>query len=207
MPNDIDDVVEEILVGGPAAEDHAAWKRLVAEPGGATAWETAVARQKWQASVASLVSGRPWLAQAMLLVRRAARRLARPLFAPGSAAIRDHMLDATLGPGQPSSDALTVSVDWGGSESMAVPLGATVAVTTDGPSAVWWMTSQGRGPLPTKAWKLELGEAPVVLAIVQSEETGGDLDELLTRHVAALVVLTERPPTLAEGDDEAIRER
>lgn len=203
MPDDLDDLVEEILVGGLAAEDGSAWKRLVAEPGGARAWASEVARQKRRARIAALVAGRPWMAQVMLSVRRAARRIARPAFAAGTALIESDVFQASLGSADASSEAASVRVEWGESEILAVPIGATVTVVTDGPSAVWWMTSRDRGPLPTKAWTLEPGEAPVVLAVVHAREASEELDELLPRHVAALIVLIEREPAAADEAEQA----
>ena len=157
----IEDLIREILDGGPASREPAAWERVVAEPDAAEAWEAAVARRRRIDAHAQLVLGRPWLARLCREVRRVARRVKSSHLAP-ALELAPGRLGHVLGPAEGSPLAVPLEVPWGETRSVSLPLGAVVTFA-DPSLTVRYETATGSGDLPTRTWELEPGDAPVAL--------------------------------------------
>lgn len=158
----LDDLVREILGGGPAAREPDAWERLVTEAGGGDAWERAVERRRALSGHAHLVRGRPWLARLSHGVRRAVRRLGAMSHAPPTLELAQGPAGLALGPAEASPLAEALEVRWGDTRSVALPLGTTVTFR-DPRLTVRYQTPTASGDLPTRTWTLEPGDAPVAL--------------------------------------------
>ena len=162
-------------------EDEGAWEALVREPGGARAWRDAVARRRRTDLVASAIQGRPWLARAVRQLSMLARQIGQVPKRDLSIAFPDSELDAlaaaTLGPAEENEVAEIVQPRWGQTVPATIRVGDRITLRP--PSEmdaidVRYLCNGQEGSLPSRTWRLERGEAPVLLVALvgtSSEET------------------------------------
>jgi hypothetical protein len=184
-----------LVIGADDPEDRAAWEALVRLPGGAEAWRAAVARRRRMDLVTRAVRGRTWLASAMHRLSVLSRRLrttpAVELCLAFPEAQLDALADAELSPVDDSVADQEVVPRWGQTVPVHVQLGHQIGlnVTDQATVDVRYLTHGRDGPLPSRTWRLEPGEAPVLLVALIGADAGSPLSEALAQATAAAGVL------------------
>lgn len=194
--------LDALVAGSLDEEDRPAWEALVMRPGGAEAWRAAVARRRRLDALASAVRGRAWLARVLGEVAALSRRLRVQPAVELQLAFRDDRLDAlmgaTLGPVDDGFASEEITPRWGRIVTVRVRLGERIALRVVGEDALVDVRylSQGReGSLPSRTWRLEPGEAPVLLVALLGSDAGRPLSEALADATAAAgVLLMEATP-------------
>ena len=199
MRDPADPVLIDSLLLGTADDEEAihTWEALVANPGGASSWWTALERRRRIDRLASVIRGRPWLANAILTIRMAGRRLASaPEWAVRLRPVVSR-LAVQLGPAEGDVESV-LPLRWGHVELHHVRLGGNVGLDApDAPEPVAgvYACADTEGSLPSLAWTLEVDESPVLLlaGVGCSAEPGpASIAELLSSATAvAGVVLIE----------------
>lgn len=188
--------LDALVIAADDEADRQAWEGLVVQPGGAEAWRAAVARRRRLDTIAGAVRGRAWLARA---IRQVAELSRHTHAAPGprlSLEFPDAQLHAlagaVLGPADDSTSAEVVRPAWG--QVVAVPLRVgehVVLRVSEGAVAVdvRYLCKGHDGPLPTRTWKLEPDEAPVLLLALLGAQVGSPLREALEQAAGIAGVL------------------
>jgi len=194
--------LDALVIGASDPDDGAAWDALVKLPGGAEAWADAVARRRRMDILAGVVCGRPWLASCMLrlstLARRIRTRTAVELLLEFPDAPLDALAGATLGPVDESFADRAIRPRWGQIVPVGVRIGERVAlrVVPDPPFVdVRYLSEGTNGSLPSRTWRLEPGEAPVLIVALLGTAAGSSLSDALEHATAtAGVLLLEATP-------------
>jgi hypothetical protein len=184
--------LDALVIGTDEPADQRAWEALVRHPGGAEAWAAAVTRRRHLDLLAGATLGRPWLARAVRAMTGAARRMGR---APDIALTIEHpgtsLMAATLGPGAEES-VEPVRPAWGQIVSVRLRVGEQIALdagTAQAPVDVRYLCRGEEGPLPSHAWRLESGEAPVLILAFAGETAGLSIARATEEAVACAGVL------------------
>jgi hypothetical protein len=196
MSRDVPDIgtLDALVLGTDEPEDITAWKWLVATPGAAQVWSEAVARRAEVDRFAEALEAHPWIATMMDRVRR----LGRALMGVRLEVTReDEAFAAVLAPSM-EEPALLAAPAWGRIEPVTAPPGTIVElrVLGDAHGAIHFFYRQAsgqEGPLPERRWKLEEGEAPVLLIACATEGQPWALDEALTAGASMAGVLLLAP--------------
>jgi hypothetical protein len=179
-------------------EDTNAWEWLIGDPEGVAAWEEAVVYRRKVDQLALSLLRHPWLASLVeTVVRR--RTPSRSPWLPPSLTLQPVEAGAAmLGPSDASSDE-PGTIPWGRIVTRSLSVGQTVHFEVPAPAsgyrvlrAYWY--GGGHGWLQEEGWKLEKGEAPVLLlaGVVSESSRVADMDALLTEARALAVgVLVE----------------
>lgn len=198
--------LDTLVLGTTEPGDEEAWESLVRDPEGARAWQGAVARRRRMDLVASAIRGRPWLARAVRRLSAATRRVKQTPEIALSVVFPDSELDAlaaaTLGPDDEQATAEIVEAGWGQIVPVRVRLGSRVSLqpSPDADAAdVRYVCNGEEGALPGRTWKLESGEAPVLLVALVEASPADPLDEAMSRSTAMAGVLLLED----ESDSEA----
>ena len=180
--------LDALILGASEPEDDAAWEALVRHPGGERAWNDALARRRRMDLVASAIRGRPWLARAVQRLRTLGRTRKHT---PGTElsflfldAELDDLASATLGPAEDQWDATPLQPEWGRVVSIRVRVGAAVSLQLSAGSEVVdvrYVCNGSEGNLPSRTWRLEPGESPVLLVALAGTSPELALDEAMTR--------------------------
>lgn len=178
-------------------EEQRAWAELVSHSGAPVRWQRAVQQRTRLDSLAKAISGRPWLAQQLLMLAKVGRRLKHlprhPLELWPSAAL----LEATLAPSSQDGEFM-IELEWGRALTYQVPVGSAVEIRPRDASAdlqVFGVSGGKEVAVTSRSWQLELGEAPVLLVAGIHGEKLATLRELITHSAAsAAVVLVEALP-------------
>ena len=158
--------LDAMILGTDADEDQEAWSDLLASPGAALAWRTAVGRRGRIDAFALAIANHPWLADASLTLRRGMRRLARGTW-PGAHVTMDSPLLATLA-GMPSHG---VSLAQGETRTLEVPVGTEVRIALPEGTHLQRVTSYGAETFDHPGWHMERGDDLVVLVAVRDDGT------------------------------------
>jgi hypothetical protein len=189
--------LDALVLGTAGANDADAWEALVLEPGGAEAWDKAVARRRRMDALAYAARSGAWLSRVLRGVLRTARRARSvptiELFVDFPDAPLDGLVGATLGPAEEDLRAAEPRLVWGQIVPVQVRLGELVALRTssDAQLDVRYLSAGQEGPLPTRTWKLEPGEAPVLLVALVGGDTQAPVAQALATAtaVAGLLIL------------------
>lgn len=178
--------VDDLLEGGGEADD---WAALVASPAAAEHWSEARTRREKVDAIASAVEGHPWLAERLLLVRRAARSTSPAAGAGLVVQVLPSELSLTLDMG--GYGPRSMSLPWGRTELVSLRLGEVIHVDPMLARTVFYETTSASGRLPS-AWRMEAGESPVLIVLVGA--TVPDLPAAMTTGPLAALVLVEAHP-------------
>ncbi|NOK34630.1 hypothetical protein HMI49_15620 [Corallococcus exercitus] len=167
-----------------------AWDGLLCAREGAAAWAQALERRQRLEQSALAWVAHPWLADA----RRTLRGLRSAAGAATSVALealagRDPVF-AQLGvTHEPPTQRVTAA--WGRMEVALVPPDTVVSLRPLQGERLryFYKTATGEGPLPTGSWKLERGDAPVVLLAVDAALPARTFSEALAGATRAVAVL------------------
>ena len=188
--------LDALVIGADEPEDQAAWQALIMLPGGTEMWCAAVARRRRMDQLAAATQGRPWLAHATLLLSRTARKLrAMPdiglsLVFPDRA--KGELVEALLGAEDQHEAAEIVPPVWGQIVTIRVKVGERLTLkpsSDETPVDVRYLCNGQTGSLPTKTWKLERGEAPVLLLALAGASPDLAHDEAVAHATGLAVVL------------------
>jgi hypothetical protein len=195
--------LDEMLLGFDEDHHKEGWQHLVGESGGARAWEQAVERRRRVDQAAQLGRRFPWMIPALQSLNKV-RRLAQqwPERLPSIQLPDDRrLLTAQLGPDSSEVPSQPEALEWGCVVVLYLPVGARIALTAASEQlSCWYMTSQGGGPLPTRTWRMESGEAPVLLlASLDLSQTTPWIEVISAHHkgplpssLAGLVLLEKK---------------
>ena len=178
--------IDALVLGSGEADE--TWQQLVASPEGTAAWRAAVARRQRLDRWAVLLQGHHWLAAATLRARRALRAQ-RALTGGARFQIQPSPLAAMLTP----RPARQVELPWGRQEVVEVAIGEELRLTSDTEHVVVFYQYSTRSGVLTSSWRMEAGDAPVLLVAVQGgSEQVRSIDEALSSGLSmALLVLIE----------------
>ena len=162
--------IDALLTGSSADGDEQLWTDLVRAAGSGDAWRRA---QRVRARLDSLVelTGRfPWVVQPWLAIRATKRFVTErlPPVRVGGFSAPVTLGLGVLGPDQgPQAPDRSVTLRWGEVVELRLPVGTTVDVrppsgTTVAPE---WRSNKHPQPVPSPAWRLEPGEAPVLVTV------------------------------------------
>lgn len=190
--------LDALLAGAlDCADEERAWQDIIQSPEGGAAWDAALRRQRETALLAGAIRGRPWLASILGRLGRLRRRPGHP---PGwqlELWERGALIRATLG-AEHTGQAAPIRLAWGEVQTRPVPLGATVElVAAPGePVVVIGLCCQAEQILVHRMWRLEPGEAPVLLVALAGSAAGLSLAEALAagHPLAGVLLLEEEPP-------------
>lgn len=192
--------LDALVLNTGDSEDEGAWEALVREPGGARAWRDAVARRRRTDLVASAIQGRPWLARAVRQLSMFARQIGHAPKMDISIAFPDSELDAlaaaTLGPAEENDVAEIVQPRWGQTVPATIRVGNRITLRP--PSEmdvidVRYVCNGQEGSLPSRTWRLERGEAPVLLIALVATNSEETIAEAMkhARGIAAVLLLEQ----------------
>ena len=183
--------LEALVMGTDEAGDQAAWEWLVITPGSGVLWAEAVAEREELDRFSAMLDVTPWVAAVMARMRKLGRVLAE--WRLEAVAVRDQgSWAASLGPSNESASVLA-SPSWGRLEPVTVERGTIVELRPVGetPQDVrfFYRSAQGEGSLQEGRWRLDPGEAPVMLVACVGDAIVGSLDEALARGTAVAGIL------------------
>lgn len=183
--------VLDTLIIGTAPSNDPAWAEVVRSPEGTDEWKQAMERRAHLNRVAAIVEGRPWLAEALLRVREGTRAAARAISRAWSVTVAPSPTAVLLGP---ENGTRNVALIPHRVAIIEVRLGDTVHVLAPEGALVTWTTASGTGSLTSAKWRLDQGDAPVLLVgrVAMPSDTNGATGS------EAVIVLVER----AEGEME-----
>lgn len=197
--------LDAIVIGTAEDDDLPAWESLVVQAGGSEAWSAATARRRRLDAMASAVLGRPWLARVLREVAIISRRLrSRPAVEPRFAfpdAQLQALTAAALGPDEGGAGGEEIQPAWGVIVPVRLRIGDRVAfeAPADSPAVEVRYLCQGRdGPLPRGGWRLESGEAPVLLLALFGADSVSTLSEALLQATAIAGVVLLEPTSIEE---------
>jgi hypothetical protein len=188
--------LDALVLGTDEAGDQAAWEWLVVTPGSGDRWAEAVARHAEMDRFAAALMAHPWLALALARMRKLGRAVAA--WRLEVVAVKDEEAwAASLGPSS-EGPTLLARPSWGRLEPVTVGLGTIVELRPAGHPVqgvrFFYKSQQGEGSVPEGRWRLEPGEAPVMLVAREDGSSAGTLDEVFAGGAAvAGILLLEGP--------------
>lgn len=197
MKPPLDAATLDAMVSGQDEEgDMDSWDTLLTSAEAADAWGQALERRLRIDGYAQALIAHPWLARFQGALRTLARTLA-PESGGDIEAVREQgFILGDLGQTAEATTRLAAPA-WGRIETVLVPAGTTVGLRWvrehAGTLHFFYKTSTTDGALPEGLWRLEAGEAPILL--LACEGAGGDttLDAALasSKRVAGVLLLEE----------------
>jgi len=161
-------LLDLMVLDSADADLDADWAALAMAADGEEAWAEAQRRRTRLDAAALLATRAEWLAASLLAIRRSARTARGALAVLGRAGPTPALLLGHLG------DAPEiVEVRAGGYSELGLDLGREVSVQVAPDVDVTWQVGVQRGPLPGRRWRLEAGEAPVLLVATDRQGRAG----------------------------------
>lgn len=175
-------VLDAMVCGQPldaqngASETHSpeslAWEALVSSPTAAQDWHDAVVRRQRMDQTAMWIQTHPWLARAWLTIRTSRRRGHSAVVPAVVVQLESsaNRLTAVLGPD--ASPALhRLELEWGAVKVFSMNINEVVSLSgqeTQSNFAIHYQTATSSGILESGRWRLEPGDAPVLLQVTAS---------------------------------------
>jgi hypothetical protein len=190
--------LDALVAGLEEQGDVEAWDWLLTSPGSANTWSEALERRLRIERYAQALIAHPWIAQAQSVLHALVR--SRPRMSEGAieAVLGGELLLADLGPNEPAPTRL-VEAAWGRIEAVEVPVGTTVELRWVGeqqePLRFFYKTPTSEGEMQEGLWKLEVGEAPVLLLACRGVEGDTTPSNALTsaRGTVGVLLLEQSP--------------
>ncbi|MBE4751790.1 hypothetical protein G4177_26830 [Corallococcus sp. ZKHCc1 1396] len=158
--------LDALLLGAEDAEALDEWKDLLTAPDAAQRWQEAVDRREHIDHFAAAVIAHPWLAQTLSGLREL-RRTLTPC-EPGTleAVLAPEWMSHVLGPEtRPATRLATPRL--GDVETVRLARGAILEIRPAPEQAegfrVFYRSARSEGLLPRRRWRMEAGDAPVLL--------------------------------------------
>lgn len=162
--------IDALLTGDSTEDNEALWSALVRASGSGDRWRRAQEIRGKLDRIVDLTGRCPWLVAPWLAIR-ATRRLVSaglPKVMAGDLSRLAPVGLGVLGPTDGSGPAdRTVVLQWGQVVELKLAIGTTIDVRAPVGTRVTPVWRSNRHPEPVSApqWKLELGEAPVLVAV------------------------------------------
>lgn len=189
---DLKAMLDELVAGEDGPELLPAWQELLRTPGAADLWEEAAARRRRTDELAGALLAHPWLARAWGQLRRLRRSLVQPPGVGLEASLRPDILAAVLGPTSRPPTHMAAP-KWGQIEPVALALRSIVEIRPSSAQSedlqIFYRSVAGEGRLRSRRWRLEPGEAPVLLLGVTGAGDSQGIEEALMRAVRACGIL------------------
>jgi hypothetical protein len=190
--------LDALVLGTDEVRDQPAWEWLVGTSGSGDIWAEAVARREELDRFAAALAAHPWLASTMARMRKLGRLLAE--WRLEAMVVSDEgAWAASLGPSD-KRPMLLARPSWGQLEPVTVGLGTVVELRPAGAAiqevCFFFRSPQGEGSLAEGRWRLEPGEAPVMLVACMEGSSKRTLDEALAggAAVAGIVLMDASSP-------------
>lgn len=182
----LDRIVLDAAVAGILDDDDDLWSDLIADAEAHSEWELATAQRAAIDAVALAVIAHPVLARWSEGLRRAVKLTwTAPVAVHGR-------LGATLA----SQESATAKA--GEVAVVAAELGDRIVVSAVENTKWLWRDARGNvGELSRLRWQLDVGDAPVLLLAVPSDQAATDVDSAVASGlvVAAVLLVEKAPPT------------
>lgn len=172
-------ILDALVVGQPLADEDGeiaaeTWESLVAASSGTRDWQEAIERRRALDQRAQWIQAHPWLAAAWLAIRASIRSASSVRLNNPTAQLEPStdLLTAMLGPAR-ASIPRTIELVWGSVVVVPMHLNEIVAIggKPDLPSlTVRFRTKNSEGTLSSGAWRLEPGDAPVLLQVLAEQQ-------------------------------------
>ena len=171
--------IDALLTGESNDEDAALWTSLVRAPGAGDAWRRAQTVRAQLDGLVELTGRCPWLVEPWLAVRATRRFVTERLPAiivgdlPASGVAPVAL--GVLGPARAEPSARAVTLRWGQIVELRLAIGTTIAVRTPAGVRVEpeWRSNMHAQPVLSPGWRLEAGEAPVLVTVEQDGARAG----------------------------------
>lgn len=162
--------IDMLLTGDPTEGDDALWSALVRAAGSGDAWRRAQDIRGRLDRMADLTGRFPWLVAPWVAIR-ATRRLVSaglPTVIAGDLPRLSPAGLGVLGPtdgGRPADRS--AALQWGQVVELTLAVGTTIDVRAPAGTRVTpeWRSNHHPEPVPAPQWKLEPGEAPVLVTV------------------------------------------
>lgn len=202
MKTPLDAVTLDAMVSGQDEEDMEVWDTLLTSSEAAEAWGQALERRLRIDGYSRALIAHPWIARFQGALRTLAQTLA-PAAGGGIEAVREQgLLLGDLGQTEEAPTRLAEPA-WGRIETVLVPVGTTVGLRRvmehAGALRFFYKTSTTEGALPEGLWRMEAGEAPVLLLACEEAGAATTLEVALasSKRMAGVLLLEESPSDAA----------
>jgi hypothetical protein len=171
--------IDALLTGESNDEDAALWTSLVRAPGAGDAWRRAQTVRAQLDGLVELTGRCPWLVEPWLAVRATRRfvteRLPAIIVGDLQASGVAPVALGVLGPARAEPSARAVTLRWGQIVELRLAIGTTIAVRTPAGVRVEpeWRSNMHAQPVLSPGWRLEAGEAPVLVTVEQDGACAG----------------------------------
>jgi len=200
MKTPLDAATLDAMVSGlDEGGDVATWDALLTSSSAAELWSQALERRLHIERYSQALIAHPWIAHVQSALRTLARTLTPSSQTALEAVMEQELLLADLGQTAAEPTHLA-STAWGRIEMALVPVGTIVGLRWvqehEGTLHFFYKTSATEGELPEARWRLDAGEAPVLLLACKGDEEARTLEEALAsaERVAGVLLLEEPPP-------------
>lgn len=198
-------MLDAILLGAEDADARDTWEELLATPDAAERWQEAVDRREHIDRFAAAIITAPWLARVLTRLRELHTSLAPHSTSAVEAVLAPELMARFLSPeARPATRLATPRR--GEVEVVRLARGDILELrpTADwvGDFRVFYRSTQGEGELPRRRWRMEAGEAPVLLLCVAAPEARS-LEGVLERStLLGGVILLDAPQPWEEAPGE-----
>jgi hypothetical protein len=163
--------IDALLTGGTSGDDEAIWTELVRAADSGDRWRRAQVIRGRLDRVVDLTGRFPWLVAPWVAIR-ATRRLVSAGLPVVIAGDLPRLAPAGLGVLRPADDGggpadRSIELQWGQVVELSLAVGTTIDVRVPAGARVApeWRSNHHPEPVPAPRWKLEPGEAPVLVTV------------------------------------------
>lgn len=196
MTNDMDKLALDAAVAGLLPEDSPTWTALLASPSAAEAWEDATQHRARVERIVKLSQRTPWLAQALLVLRRGARSRRTREHGTVSVGRLGDLAAATLA--APAQDR-GVHLAWGGHDVVAEPADTLLTISAPDGAQLFFRSEDDSGPFSGQ-WRVVPADGVVAILAVKTQQPLSDFDEAMAA-AAPKALLIVQPTAPGEKDD------
>ncbi|NMO18121.1 hypothetical protein HPC49_14365 [Pyxidicoccus fallax] len=165
--------LDSLILGAEDADALEDWQELLMAPDAAERWRDAVSRREHIDEFASAVIAHPWLARMLTGLRELQRTLTHREPGVLEAVLAPELMTHVLGPeARPTTRLATPRR--GEVEMVRLAQGDIIelrpAPELAGDFRVFYRSALGEGRLPRRRWRMEAGEAPVLLLGISASD-------------------------------------
>ena len=189
-------MLDALLLGADDEEALEAWNDLLTLPDAADRWQEAVSRREQLDRFSMVLITHPWIARTMARLREFQSSGTSP--SPGSceAVLAPELMAHFLG--SPARPETRLALPRRGEvEAVQLAHGDIIELRPApdhvGDFRVFYRSTTGEGPLPRRRWRMEAGEAPVLLLAVSASDAHSLETALQHSTVLGGVILLEAP--------------
>lgn len=189
-------MLDALILNAEDSDALETWKDLLATPDAADRWQEAVSRREHIDRFAEVVITHPWLARTLARLREIRNTLTPHSQGAFEAVLAPELMTRFLGPDARPATRLAVPRR-GEVEVVQLARGDIIELRPAPDLArdfrVFYRSAIGEGQLPRRRWRMEAGEAPVILLGISAPDAES-LDAALGRSaVLGGIILLEAP--------------